>query len=192
MTVGEFSVRYQVRWGDGHETIISPEWWQRPHHPNVATHTAIRHLLSAFSPTVYAGQRLNHRESGGTADAPDLGSGARKGVGARPTACSAPTAPARRPRSRWSAAAHAATPGGSPWAGRTARHRRRRGQGRRWGSCPRRSRSTPTSRRGRTCGSSAGSTASRAATSTPDRSRARHDRPRRPRGRTHRRVLRAA
>jgi hypothetical protein len=34
-------------------------------------------------PTVYAGQRLNHRESGGTADAPDLGSGARKGVGVR-------------------------------------------------------------------------------------------------------------
>jgi Domain of unknown function (DUF1918) len=24
VTVGEFSVRYQVRWGDGHETIISP------------------------------------------------------------------------------------------------------------------------------------------------------------------------
>jgi hypothetical protein len=34
-------------------------------------------------PTVYAGQRLNHRESGGMADAPDLGSGARKGVGVR-------------------------------------------------------------------------------------------------------------
>ena len=24
VTVGEFSVRYQVRWGDGHESIISP------------------------------------------------------------------------------------------------------------------------------------------------------------------------
>ena len=24
VTVGEFSVRYQVRWGDGRETIISP------------------------------------------------------------------------------------------------------------------------------------------------------------------------
>jgi hypothetical protein len=24
VTVGEFSVRYQVRWGDGSETIISP------------------------------------------------------------------------------------------------------------------------------------------------------------------------
>ena len=24
VTVGEFSVRYQVKWGDGHETIISP------------------------------------------------------------------------------------------------------------------------------------------------------------------------
>ena len=24
VTVGAFSVRYQVRWGDGHETIISP------------------------------------------------------------------------------------------------------------------------------------------------------------------------
>ncbi len=63
VTVGEFSVRYQVRWGDGHETIISP--------------------LSAFFSTVYAGQSFNHRESGGTADAPDLGSGARKGVGVR-------------------------------------------------------------------------------------------------------------
>jgi hypothetical protein len=39
--------------------------------------------LPARFPTVYAGQRLNHRESGGMADAPDLGSGARKGVGVR-------------------------------------------------------------------------------------------------------------
>src|SRR6266508_5095102 len=43
----------------------------------------VRHLFPGPSPTVYAGQRLNHRESGGTADAPDLGSGARKGVGVR-------------------------------------------------------------------------------------------------------------
>ena len=40
-------------------------------------------LLSASSATVYAGQSTDHRESGGTADAPDLGSGARKGVGVR-------------------------------------------------------------------------------------------------------------
>jgi hypothetical protein len=44
---------------------------------------AIVPIFPAASPTVYAGQRLNHRESGGTADAPDLGSGARKGVGVR-------------------------------------------------------------------------------------------------------------
>jgi hypothetical protein len=43
----------------------------------------VRHLFPGPSPTVYAGQRLNHRESGGTADAPDLGSGARKGMGVR-------------------------------------------------------------------------------------------------------------
>ena len=44
---------------------------------------AIIPIFPAASPTVYAGQRPNHRESGGMADAPDLGSGARKGVGVR-------------------------------------------------------------------------------------------------------------
>src|SRR4030095_7642129 len=39
--------------------------------------------VSRPSPTVYAGQRFNHRESGGTADAAVLGSGARQGVGGR-------------------------------------------------------------------------------------------------------------
>jgi hypothetical protein len=43
----------------------------------------MRHVLPAISPTLYAGQCFDHRESGGTADAPDLGSGARKGVGVR-------------------------------------------------------------------------------------------------------------
>jgi hypothetical protein len=51
---------------------------------NSAPHAGpVRHLFPGPSPTVYAGQRLSYRESGGTADAPDLGSGARKGVGVR-------------------------------------------------------------------------------------------------------------
>ena len=41
------------------------------------------HLFPGPFPTVYAGHSIDHRESGGTADAPDLGSGARKGMGVR-------------------------------------------------------------------------------------------------------------
>ena len=52
----------------------------------------VRQLFPGSSPTVYAGQSFNHRESGGTADAPDLGSGARKGVGVRLS----PLAPSHR------------------------------------------------------------------------------------------------
>jgi hypothetical protein len=84
----------------------------------------VRHLFSGSSPTVYAGQSFNHRESGGTADAPDLGSGARKGVGVRLS----PLAPLtgqfpRRPRRHpcfdpaccHFAATQPRTPTRSPW-----------------------------------------------------------------------------
>jgi hypothetical protein len=56
---------------------------QAPLGPARLTQVRCSHLFPGPSTTVYAGQRLNHRESGGTADAPDLGSGARQGVGVR-------------------------------------------------------------------------------------------------------------
>src|SRR4249920_401496 len=61
----------------GESAPTTPRWSGAPRAGSGAS------PVSRPSPTVYAGQRFNHRESGGTADAPDLGSGARKGVGVR-------------------------------------------------------------------------------------------------------------
>ena len=77
---------------------------------------------------------------------------------ARPTACSARTAPARRRRSRWSAGCSSPTRGEVRRGRRAADHAQRRARRRRSATCRRSSRSTPTSTRARTCASSPGST----------------------------------
>ena len=77
---------------------------------------------------------------------------------ARSTVCSAPTARARRPRSRCSAGWSSRARARSSWPARPERAALRRPCGSRWATCRRSSRSTTTSRSTRTSTSSPAST----------------------------------